>query len=830
MFGQGASTIDGQVVFLKPLFGFEPNIGQFPPAVRFVRRTPLDFLYLTRDAVVLKNGVRIQIAGLDPNVVPEGDSPTSTVYNFYQGNKSSAWRANVRLFSGVRLTNISPGVSAVFTESNLSSEDIGRIKLILTVQPGADLSKFRLRVLNTGTAAKEDVGGIWFAGGRVPGPYIFLVQTTQSSFRTASSLKIESADSLSVQIPFRDPALPAEVEISFGAYGVDGDPGFPAKASDGNRYLTTSTEVPADFGEDGTPNQPACSGGCTDAVVARLDDTGKPLWVTLFGGAKEESVTFNASSNSGIALSGTTASTDFPATSNAPTSKLVSSQDVFLAFFDRDSGQLRNATYAGIESPASVLQQGVDKGRDVVLGGASGDKGYLLRWQPMENRFVYSVRLDSPVGSLALDADSNLYFAATNSGAHITRFQLGLLDANGKLQGNLVPLSSPSEDLFVNDIRLLPATKREVWAFYQLASNKQSSLPRLSAVKVSNALGQILVNRTVAVAGRLANAAFAPSGNLKLLIDAVSPVEMTTPDARLAGKCFDSNFSNYFTLLSPFGQTLYASYVPMPGFDFAAQDEAPAPALAKLSCIANAADHAPLPVSAAPGQLVTVTGGGFGPAAPVYGTPDSRGMYPVALSGFAVRIAGLNAPVVAVARGLITVQIPFESTSPGPIEVFENGRLLDTLPLSNPNFAYALGYFDTGDRDSVLNLPVFAALNEDGTVNSKANPAVNGSIVTLFGSGLGALSPPLVTGGMSPGTPISYPQGSRFGQGAGWREVLYMGSAPGLSTFVFQVNLRLLQDEPGTGIHGHPIGLILLEYVVKFPILPFPASGVVYVK
>jgi len=34
-----------------PLFGFEPNTGQFPPAVSFVRWTPFNFLYFTRDAV-----------------------------------------------------------------------------------------------------------------------------------------------------------------------------------------------------------------------------------------------------------------------------------------------------------------------------------------------------------------------------------------------------------------------------------------------------------------------------------------------------------------------------------------------------------------------------------------------------------------------------------------------------------------------------------------------------------------------------------------------------------------------------------------------------------
>ena len=75
-----------------PLFGFEPNTGQFPPAVTFVRRTSSNLLYFTRDSAVLRNNIRIQIAGVDPKIVAEGDSPSATVYNFYQGNIPAAWR------------------------------------------------------------------------------------------------------------------------------------------------------------------------------------------------------------------------------------------------------------------------------------------------------------------------------------------------------------------------------------------------------------------------------------------------------------------------------------------------------------------------------------------------------------------------------------------------------------------------------------------------------------------------------------------------------------------------------------------------------------------
>src|SRR6185295_3920336 len=135
-------------------------------------------------------------------------------------------------------------------------------------------------------------------------------------------------------------------------------------------------------------------------------------------------------------------------TSNAPRSKLDSSTDAFLTFFDRDSGQLRSATYAGIEGTTWVVQQAVDSDRDVAIGGGyvSGNPpsgaalGYVLRWQPVENRFVFSARFEAPVASLVFNG-SNLYFALLRDSSPDSRIQIGTVDANGKQQGSIVSIN-----------------------------------------------------------------------------------------------------------------------------------------------------------------------------------------------------------------------------------------------------------------------------------------------------------------------------------------------------------------------------------------------------
>ena len=89
----------------------------------------------------------------------------------------------------------------------------------------------------------------------------------------------------------------------------------------------------------------------------------------------------------------------------------------------------------------------------------------------------------------------------------------------------------------------------------------------------------------------------------------------------------------------------------------------------------------------------------------------------------------MDAPVIAVARGLIATQVPYELQPLQPLElvavqVFENGVLLDAMTVQLTG--HALTLFDTGQRDTLLNLQTLAALNEDGTVNTKSNPVPAG--------------------------------------------------------------------------------------------------------
>ena len=125
-------------------------------------------------------------------------------------------------------------------------------------------------------------------------------------------------------------------------------------------------------------------------------------------------------------------------------------------------------------------------------------------------------------------------------------------------------------------------------------------------------------------------------------------------------------------------------------------------------------------------------------------------------------------------------------------------------------------------------LPVAAALNEDGTVNTAANPAKKGSRVVLFGTGGGPTAPASVAGEV---TPLEL---RRLAFGANVKmygvpdlPVEYAGAAPGLVAGVVQINVKLPETFPT--VDRYPTNVAVLN--VETPgVSYYPGSVVVWVK
>src|SRR5262249_12649061 len=86
-----------------------------------------------------------------------------------------------------------------------------------------------------------------------------------------------------------------------------------------------------------------------------------------------------------------------------------------------------------------------------------------------------------------------------------------------------------------------------------------------------------------------------------------------------------------------------------------------------------------------------------------------------------------------------------------------------------------------------------AILNQDQSVNTNANPAAKGSIITLFGGGAGQTSPQGIDGLITqvsllpvPLLPVSVTIG-----GVQATDITYAGAAPGMASGALQVNVRI---------------------------------------
>lgn len=224
-----------------------------------------------------------------------------------------------------------------------------------------------------------------------------------------------------------------------------------------------------------------------------------------------------------------------------------------------------------------------------------------------------------------------------------------------------------------------------------------------------------------------------------------------------------------------------------------------------LGCVGNAASFALASLS--PGELVTLYGNGLGPQQGVSTQATAQTAYPKTVSNVQVTFDGIPAPLLYVQDAQINAVAPW-SLTPGQntkVCVTYNSATTNCLTWPVAQAAPAVFTYD-GFRA--------AALNQDGSINSAQNPAAVGSLVSVFCTGLGPITPTQPDGALigSPvpanvlavgveadytiGIPLGVPETEQF-------TISYAGPAPTLAAGVSQIN---------------------------FEVQPFPSYGAIYLK
>jgi uncharacterized protein (TIGR03437 family) len=198
------------------------------------------------------------------------------------------------------------------------------------------------------------------------------------------------------------------------------------------------------------------------------------------------------------------------------------------------------------------------------------------------------------------------------------------------------------------------------------------------------------------------------------------------------------------------------------------------------------------PVAA--GEIVSIFSSGIGPAVGVTAQLGPSGLLPKTLDGVQVLFDGWPAALFYVQENQINAQVPYyvAGQAATQMEVIYKGVSKARLAVAVAEAAPGLFTRENGTGQAIV-------INEDGSLNSAANPALRGSVVTLYATGEGQTEPGGVAGRPAetpfprPLLPVSLKVG---GYAA---EILFAGGAPGYAGLM-QINARLPSGYSGAGI------------------------------
>jgi uncharacterized protein (TIGR03437 family) len=190
-----------------------------------------------------------------------------------------------------------------------------------------------------------------------------------------------------------------------------------------------------------------------------------------------------------------------------------------------------------------------------------------------------------------------------------------------------------------------------------------------------------------------------------------------------------------------------------------------------VSSIVDAASGLAGPV--APGEIVVLSGAQLGPPILTHYTVNDMLAVGAQLSGCRVLFGAASAPILYTSETQVSVVVPYSvAAADVPVTLEFQGQASVPLTIAVAPAAPALFTTDSSGAGQA------AAINQDGSINSAANPARVGETISLFATGVGQTSPTGIDGklgGNTPPQPLSLVTVTVGGMPA---QVRYAGGVP----------------------------------------------------
>jgi uncharacterized protein (TIGR03437 family) len=186
--------------------------------------------------------------------------------------------------------------------------------------------------------------------------------------------------------------------------------------------------------------------------------------------------------------------------------------------------------------------------------------------------------------------------------------------------------------------------------------------------------------------------------------------------------------------------------------------------------------------SVAPGSILTIFGSNIGPAALTSGT-FTNGQLSTSAGGVQVTFDNTAAPILYARSNQVGVIVPFEASgkTQSAVQFAYNGQMAPVL--QQPIAPAAPGIFTTASTGTGQ----ASVINQTGVVNAANAPAAKGSIVAIYLTGAGTVTPAGSTGALGTASQAIAASVSVTIGGLD-APVSYSGAAPDAVLGLYQIN------------------------------------------